>query len=231
MQELGDKCWWLVRKGVLEAAIALNLKCGLCLHKSLCCLALIKRWKQEIPSCSGATMSQHDVWDFQLLLCIVLSWWDPVVPLLLLNKRLLEDNYAWSEEASWHDAQANFIYDITSCSDATRFQHEIRFSASSVHCPELTRSSSTPSSQQPPARKQCHMVGWRFMMWGRCQLHPCHLSLLGRDPVATWWCALCVFWRIEVVWNNCVFSLDWVKKKERRKKDDELIRLHLEIFD
>jgi hypothetical protein len=47
------------------------------------------------------------------------------VPLLLLpNNGMLENNYAWSNEASWYDAQANFIYD-TWWQTCTRWQIDI----------------------------------------------------------------------------------------------------------
>jgi hypothetical protein len=45
------------------------------------------------------------------------------VPLLLLNNHLLEMNSAWPDEASCHDAQDNFTYDITYCSLAKRLEH------------------------------------------------------------------------------------------------------------
>lgn len=50
---------------------------------------------------------------------VALSW--DQVPLLLLNNRLIENNSAWSDKASWHGAQANSVHD-TSWQTCTRWQ-------------------------------------------------------------------------------------------------------------
>lgn len=50
---------------------------------------------------------------------VALSW--DQVPLLLLNNRLIENNSAWSDKASWHGAHANSVHD-TSWQTCTRWQ-------------------------------------------------------------------------------------------------------------
>jgi hypothetical protein len=76
-------------------------------------LLLLRRQPVTTP-CVGVSTSNLSL----------LTIWDRV-QLLLLDNHLLEMNSGWSNEASCHNAQDNFIYHITSSSLDNRLQHPV----------------------------------------------------------------------------------------------------------